>query len=289
MMIDWHDRSIKSLQLAGLSERTQECYPRGLRMLCEFYDKTPDLVTEQERQDYFLHRRNVDKWSPATMRICYCGIRAFFINVLERQWHTFHYLKAQRERKLPAVLSREEVRCLLSLTHTIHNRVFLSTVYACGLRLQEGLFLQVSDIDSDRMMIHVHRGKGAKDRFVPLPHSTLKSLRSYWKTYRHPQLLFSAVGRGFSATTADSPIAKSSVQGAFRGAKTKANITKRGVSVHILRHTYATHLLEEGVNIRVIQRSMGHANLETTMVYLHLTRKGQEDAYKLIDSLMGDL
>lgn len=290
MMTDWYDRSIQALQLAGLGERTQESYTRALRMLVEFYHKTPDQITEPELQQYFIHRRNTDGWSPSTLRICYCGIRFFFIQVLERKWHTFDYLRAQREKKLPAVLSEREVRSLIRQVHTLHNRVFLSTVYACGLRLEEALNLEVSDIDSDRMMIHVHRGKGAKDRFVPLPESILKSLRSWWKTHRHPRLLFPALGRGHQdAPQAKSPMAKASVQGAFRDAKRRAGILKRQVCVHTLRHSYATHLLEQGVNIRTIQRYMGHANLETTMVYLHLTQKGQEDAYLIINRLMENL
>jgi site-specific recombinase XerD len=173
---------------------------------------------------------------------------------------------------------------------TAHNRAYLATVYACGLRLQEALYLEVSDIDADRMMIHVHRGKGAKDRFVPLPQSTLVSLRAHWRSHRHPQLLFPAWGRDSrSAASATTPMAISSVQGAFRSAKQQAGITKRAVSVHTLRHAYATHLLEAGVNLRVIQQYLGHTSLETTMVYLHLTNKGQEEARAHIDTLMEDL
>ncbi|MDI6800400.1 MAG: tyrosine-type recombinase/integrase [Actinomycetota bacterium] len=173
---------------------------------------------------------------------------------------------------------------------TFQNYAYLSTVYSCGLRLHEGLHLEVSDIDSSRMMIHVHRGKGAKDRYVPLPPSTLNLLRRYWVTHRHPCLLFPALGRGGNgAKEAPSPMAKSSVQGAFRRAKVAAGIRKKAVSVHTLRHSYATHLLEAGVNLRLIQRYMGHAQLETTMVYLHLTQKGQEDACQLINQVMEGL
>jgi integrase/recombinase XerD len=224
------------------------------------------------------------------MRICHAGIRFYFVQVLKRNWHLFNLLRAKSESRLPAVLTREEVRALLRCVTTPHNRAFLATVYACGLRLQEALHLEVCDIDSARMMIHVHRGKGAKDRFVPLPHATLERLRSHWRTHRHPRLVFPAYGRdGRSAACATTAMAKSSVQGAFRAAKLKAGITKRGVCVHTLRHAYATHLLEAGVNLRVIQQHMGHASLESTMVYLHLTHKGHEDAYALIDSVMEDL
>jgi integrase/recombinase XerD len=290
MMTDWYQKSINALQLNGKGERTQEAYTRAVRMLSQFYGKSPEEVTEKALEDYFLHRRNVDRWSSNTMRICYCGIRFFFVQVLQRDWHLFDILRAKSESRLPAVLSREEVRALLGCVHTAHNRAFLSTAYACGLRLQEAQHLEVSDIDSGRMMIHVHRGKGAKDRFVPLPQATLKILRSHWRSHRNPRLLFPAYGRDSrSAGTATTPMAKSSVQGAFRAAKQQAGIVKRGVSIHTLRHCYATHLLEAGVNLRVIQKNMGHASLETTMIYLHLTHKGHEDAYALIDTVMEDL
>ena len=290
MKTEWYDRTIQALQLNGKGERTQQAYARSVRMLTQFYGKAPDLITEQELQDYFLHRKNVDHWSPNTLRICYCGIRFFYEHVLQRNWHIFGILRAQTERRLPAVLSREEVRSLLAQVKTSQNYAYLSTVYSCGLRLHEGLHLEVSDIDSTRMMIHVHRGKGAKDRYVPLPPSTLNLLRRYWRTHRHPCLLFPARGRGGNgAKDAPLPMAKSSVQGAFRRAKIAARIHKKTVSVHTLRHSYATHLLEAGVNLRVIQRYMGHAQLETTMVYLHLTQKGQEDACQRINQVMEGL
>lgn len=290
MMTDWHQKAINALQLNGLGERTQEAYVRAVRMLCQFYDKTPDLVSEAELQHYFLHRKNTDRWSPSTMRICYCGIRHFFVHVLKRDWHTLQLVRAQSERRLPAILSVNEVRSILGCVRTPHNRTFLTTVYACGLRLQETQHLEVSDIDSQRMMVHVHRGKGARDRFVPLPAAALHLLRRHWTTHRHPRLIFPALGRGRNqAAAAQAPMPKSSVQGAFRRAKLDAGIHKRGVSVHTLRHCYATHLLEAGVNLRVIQQYLGHAQLETTMVYLHFTRKGQENAYSRINTLMGDL
>jgi len=137
------------------------------------------------------------------------------------------------------------------------------------------------------MLVHVHRGKGAKDRTVPLPESTLHLLRAHWQTHRNPRLLFPALGRnGKSGRTAAVPMGKSSVQGAFRRARDAARIRARDASVHSLRHSYATHLLEAGVNLRAIQRYMGHAHLETTMVYLHLTSSGHDDAYQLINTVM---
>lgn len=286
-MTEYFDQSMRALQLAGMSERTQECYTRAVRMLVDSCRKTPDRISERELEDYFLHRRNVDKWSAATLRIAHAGIKFFFVNVLKRDWHIFTYLSAKREQRLPCILSKEEVFRILNHVTTFHNSVFLSTVYACGLRISEALNIQVSDIDSHRMMIHIHSGKGAKDRYVPLPHETLQLLRRYWVTHRNPVWIFPARGRGGNeGPTSLTHMALDSAQGAFRKAKFAAGIKKRRVSVHTLRHCYATHLLEAGVNPRIIQRYMGHGQLETTMVYFHLTQKGTEDAYQLINTVM---
>ena len=287
---DWHQKTVKALKIAGMSERTQGCYTRAMRMLVEHFNKTPDLISEEELIDYFVFRRDETKWSPATIRICYSGIKFFFTNVLQQPWHVFNYAKPQREKRLPDVLTKEEIRTIFAQVRPFHNYAYLMTIYTCGLRLQEGLFLQVSDIDGPRKMIHVHRGKGAKDRYVPLPEATYQLLRRYWLTHRNPKLIFPAVGRGGqNGPTASTPMSIEGVQGAFRKAKFAAGIHKRRVSVHTLRHSYATHLLEAGVNLRIIQKNLGHSNIETTMVYLHLTNKGMEDAYQIINSVMQEV
>jgi hypothetical protein len=172
----------------------------------------------------------------------------------------------------------------------LHNQVYFTTVYSLGLRLHEALSLQVSDIDGQRLQVHSHRGKGAKDRYVPLPADTLALLRTYWKTHRNKTWLFPATGRDQQhSPTATSPMSRTSVQGAFRTAKHRASISKMGVAIHTLRHSYATHLLEAGVHPRLIQRYLGHTQLETTMLYLHLTHKGHEEAYERLNALMHGL
>jgi integrase/recombinase XerD len=281
---------LTALHLSGKSERTQETYIREVRLLAQFYHKAPDRISEQELQRYFLHRKNVDGLAPASMRLCYSGIRFFYQHVLKREWATLTLIRPQITHRLPAVLSVEEVKRLLASATPLHNQVYFTTVYSLGLRLHEALSLQVSDIDGQRLQVHVHRGKGAKDRYVPLPAETLTLLRTYWKTHRHPTWLFPATGRDHhQSPTASSPMSRSSVQGAFRTAKYRAGITKMGVAIHTLRHSYATHLLEAGVNPRLIQRYLGHTQLETTMVYLHLTHKGHEEAYERLNALMHGL
>jgi site-specific recombinase XerD len=184
----------------------------------------------------------------------------------------------------------EEVRRLLKAATPLHNQVYFTTVYSCGLRLHEGLSLQVSAIDAQRLLVHVHRGKGAKDRYVPLPEDTLDLLRPYWQTHRHPTWLLPATGRDQKhMSTATEPMHRRSVQGAFRKATQRARITKLNVAIHPLRHSYATHLLEAGVNPLLIQRYLGHARLETTLIYLQLTQQGQAEAYERINTVMRGL
>ena len=284
---DWYEEMTRKLQINGKSLRTQQAYTRAVRQMVDHHQKAPKAICEQELQDYFLFRRNTSNWAPKTLRICYSGIKFYYQSVLQRDWKLFAILRAQKERKLPSVLSKPDILRILAHVKTFHNYAFFSTVYACGFRLQEGLNLQVTDIDSQRMLVHVHRGKGAKDRYVPLPSQCLHLLRRYWRNHRNTHLIFPARGRsGKEAPQATATMNRASVQGAFVRAKKQAGIARPGVSVHTLRHSYATHLLEAGVNIRVIQRYLGHACLETTMKYLHLTRKGQEDAYKIINKLM---
>lgn len=287
---EWYSKMDKAMQVNGMGERTREAYLRSMRQLLQQVDKHPELISEEELLDYFIYRQNVTGWSPATMRICYSGVKFFFKHVLKKNWHLLAIAQARRERRLPSVLSREEVKTILSLVRPFHNYAYLATVYSCGLRLQEGLFLEVSDIDGKRKMIHIHRGKGAKDRYVPLPESTYALLRRQWLTHRNPKLIFPAVGRGGqNGPLATIPMSIEGVQGALRRAKRAAGISKKGVSVHTLRHSYATHLLEAGVNLRVIQKNLGHANIETTMIYLHLTTKGMEDAYQIINAVMAEV
>jgi site-specific recombinase XerD len=287
MVIDYYEKSMRALKLAGLSQSTQKSYTRSVRQLAEFYGKTPDLISEVELEDYFLHRQNKDEWASGTMRIAQSGVRFYFKNVLNRDWHLFSYMKSKKEKRFPCVLSREEIYAILNCVKTFRHYAFFSTVYACGFRVSEALNLEVSDIDKDRMMIHVHKGKGAKDRFVPLSQDALLLLRRYWVTHKNKRLIFPALGQNTQkAAVSKTHMSIGSVQRAFRLAKAAAGITKRHVTIHTLRHSYATHLLEAGTNPRLIQRYMGHSNLETTMGYFQFTNKGAEDAYKIIDNTM---
>lgn len=289
----WYPRMKRALDLSAKSPATQESYLRSLRQLVDYLGKEPDDVEEAELERYLLFRRNESRWKPATLRLCYAGVKFYFRTVLDRRWKLFSILRAEDQRSLPVVLTQQEVTRILSEVTTFHNYAFLSLVYACGLRLGEALALTVDDIDAQAMLVHVRAGKGGKDRTVPLPEQTLALLRRYWRTHQHPTLLFPALGRGGksgrAATAATTAMNRASVQGAFLRARKAAGVTRAHVSIHTLRHSYATHLLEAGLNIRFIQRALGHGRLETTMRYLHLTRKGEVDAYRIINFVIEEV
>jgi len=282
-------RLIEDLQLAGLSERTQEMYVRAVRQLAEHYHKPPDQITEEELRQYFLHIKNVKKWSRAGITIALCGIKFFYEKTLKRPWPIFKVVRPHAETKVPVILSRDEVREILAKVRLQRYRVCLATIYSCGLRLQEGTHLQVGDIDSRRMVIHIHHGKGNKDRYVPLPQSTLELLRTYWKTHRNPVWIFPASGRGgIHRPTATQPMPHGNVQDAFRAALRESGINKKA-SVHTLRHSYATHLLEAGVNLRQIQENLGHNSPKTTALYTHLTEQAFQQTKDVLNKLMEGL
>jgi integrase/recombinase XerD len=288
-MSELRKRMIECLQLRGLAERTQESYLRAVRQLAAHYHKSPALITEEELRHYFLYLMNVKHYSRPTITIAICGIRFCYQQVLNRNWTIFGIVRPAPEKKLPAILSLAEVRQILGRIRLLRYQVCLTTIYSCGLRLQEGIHLQVADIDSARMMIHVRHGKGAKDRYVPLPERTLELLRQYWATHRNPVLLFPAEGRDhIDLAKATEPMSKSSVQNAFRAALKESGNNKRA-SVHTLRHSWATHLLEASVNLRLIQEWLGHSSPKTTSVYTHLTVKAEQLGTVAINQIMSDL
>ena len=288
-MTHLRQRMIEDLQLRGLSEKTQKAYVRAVRQLAEHYVKSPDQITEEELRQYFLYLKNVKQASRSTCTIALYGIKFFFQHTLRREWSTLDLVRPAREKRLPVVLSVEEVRQVLGCLRREHYRVCLSTIYSCGLRLQEGVNLQVADIDGDRRFIHVRKGKGAKDRYVPLPEHTLEMMRQYWSVHRHPVWLFPAPTRaGVSMSTVTRPMSVSGVQRAFKSALQESGVQKRA-TVHTLRHSYATHLLEAGVNLRLIQAYLGHSSPKTTAVYTHLTRKVEDLAAEAINRVMEEL
>lgn len=244
-MTPLRQRMFEDMLLKGLSARTQLTYAAAVRQLAEHYHRSPDRITEEELRQYFLYLANEKKVARATATIALCGIRFFYEHTLHRPWTTLRFVRPPREKKLPVVLSREEVRAILAEVRLPVYRTCLTTIYACGLRLLEGARLQVPDVDGARMMLFVH-GKGKQDRYVPMGKLTLERLRVHWRTHRSRTWVFPAATRHsitWSVQHDAGPVERSSLQSAFRHALERTGIAKRA-SVHTLRHSYATHLLE---------------------------------------------
>ncbi len=282
-------RMIDDMKLRGYSARTQEAYATAVRQLAQHYRKSPDELTEEELRQYFLFLKDVKQLARSSITIALCAIKFFFERTLQRDWGLFDIVRPPREKKLPVVLGRDEVQCILGCIRIAVYRVCLTTIYACGLRLMEGAQIEVPDVDSARMQLHIH-GKAGKDRYVPLPDKVLAMLREHWSTHRSPRWLFPAPtrhGLQYSIARDLGPVTRSSLQSAFRRALIKSGIHKRA-HVHSLRHSYATHLLEAGVNLRLIQVYLGHSSARTTQIYTHLTRDILEAAKDPINRLMGN-
>jgi integrase/recombinase XerD len=286
-MTPLRQRMIQDLQLRGYSDRTVEAYVRSVAQLAKFYGTSPDRIVEEQVREYLLHLTNVQKVARGTHTIALCGIKFFYEQTLNRVWPVLEVARPKGEKKLPVVLSRDEVWRILDTVRLPVYRICLTVIYACGLRLMEGAWLQVPDVDGERTLLHIH-GKRRKDRYVPLPDATLRLLREYWRTHRNPLWLFPTGTRSGVAPLNDptvGPISRASLQSAFGRALKQSGIHKRA-HVHTLRHSYATHLLEAGVNLRLIQEYLGHTSPQTTAIYTHLTRELRDTALEPINGLM---
>jgi len=292
-MTPLRERMLEDLRLRGLSSKTQEAYVGAVRQLAAHYHKPPDQLSEDELRQYFLYLKDVKHVAPSTLTIALSGIKFLYTHTLQRHWATLDLVRPPREKKLPVVLSVTEVQRVLSCVHTLRYRICLSTIYACGLRLQEGVHLHVGDIDGERHLVHVRHGKGNKDRYVPLPPRSLELLRWYWRSHRHPVWLFPSTHQAVQQR--DAPMEVSGVQKAFRAAVQESGVTKPATvrwpdaTVHTLRHSWATHLLEAGVNLRVIQAYLGHASPTTTAIYTHLTRPSEDRVVETITPILDAL
>ena len=288
-------RMVEDLQLAGMSPATQRAYVGTVVSLSKYFNKSPDKISDEELRTYFLKAGQEKKWARSTYTLAICGIKFFWKKTLKRNWSLTGIVRPPREKKLPVVLSRKEVLLIMSHIKLPHHRACLETIYSLGLRLKEGLSLRVQDIDKDRMMVHIRHGKGGKDRYVPLSDRTYQLLVEFWETHRHKVLLFPKVETqgdtisGYRKTqVTDKPLGVSSVQKTFKKAVKASGISKNA-HVHTLRHSFATHLLEAGVDLRHIQSYLGHNNLSTTAIYTHLTDISSGKARQNLNQIMNDL
>ena len=290
-MTPLRQRMIDDMQLRGLSASTQEGYVNAVRHLAEHYHRSPEELSEEDLRQYFLYLANEKKVARSTATIAICGIKFLYEQTLQQQWSTLRLVRPPRGKKLPVILSREEVRRALAAVRIPAYRACLTTIYACGLRANEGAHLRVEDVDSGRMFLHIIRGKGNRDRYVPLPEPTLQMLRAYWRTHRSRPWLFPAPARPWrdhGLTSGDGPVDRGCLHAAFKRALRHSGIAKRA-HVHTLRHSYATHLLEAGINLRIIQENLGHRSARTTQLYTHLTQEMKDAIAKPLNQLMQDL
>ena len=253
------------LVVRGMAVRTREAYLGAVVGLAKYYGRRPDRLNEAQVQSYLLHLIQERKLAWSSCNIVAQGLKFFYRITLKRTQAQFGIPTARQPQKLPQILAREEVAALLEKTTNLKHRAILMTTYGAGLRLNELCHLKLTDIDSARMTIRVEQGKGAKDRYTLLSPRLLVELRRYWIAYRPKQWLF---------TTRDGahPVSDATVQKVFYAAKARAGIVK-DCGIHGLRHAFATHLLEAGVDIHTIQRLMGHGHISSTLRYFHLARK----------------
>lgn len=278
-MGNFRDRFERDLQIRGYSPNTVNQYVYCVRNLVKYFMRPPDELTVDDINDFQLHLTKERKVAWGTFNIYVFAIRFFFLNTLKREWDIKAIPYQKRGRKLPEILSGVELSSLFKTVSNIKHRAILMTMYSAGLRVSEVVHLQLRDIDSKRMVIRVDQGKGRKDRYVPLSEALLPVLRQYWKAARPADWLF----RG---QIPNQPLTRSSVERVFKKAKKDASITKN-VTVHSLRHSFATHLLEKGTDIRTIQRLLGHRSLSSTQGYTHVAKNYVNQAGSPLDTLDG--
>ena len=259
------ENMIRDMQLHRLSERTQESYVRGVESLAKHYKRSPDQLSDREVQDFILHLLNERHLAWSTCNTYLAGMKFFYGTTLGRTSTCLALPPRKKEQRLPEILSAEELTRLFGLTPNLKHRALLMTAYAAGLRAGEVCHLKVADIDSDRMTLRIQQGKGRKDRYVTLSPSLLQELRAYWKECRPSGYLF-------PGQAADRPMPRSTPLCIYVRAARRAGIHKGG-GIHALRHSYATHMLEAGADLRTLQVLLGHRTILTTQRYLRVTRK----------------
>ena len=270
-------RFIEDLELRNLSENTIKSYVWSVTRFAKFFGKSPELLGPEEIRSYLLHLVHKKKAARSTYRIALSAIRSLYRTTLKKSWVVDGIEQARTEKKLPIVLSMDEVGRFFEALVSLKHRATLMTAYSAGLRVSEVVSLRVTDIDSERMVIRVDQGKGRKDRYVPLSKHLLVVLREYWKAARPDDYLFP--GRGKSGH-----LSAHAVQDACKHAAREAGL-KKTTTPHTLRHSFATHLLEDGNDLRTIQLLLGHRNLNTTATYTHVSRKHLETTASPLDLL----
>jgi len=266
------------LKLKGYSPKTQAAYLGYMKNFVRYFGRSPAKIGEKEIREYLYHLVTEKDLGDSSINSAYSALKFFYKTTLCRDWNVAKIPRRKPEKKLPVVLDGSEIKQLLAVTINLKHRVLLMITYSAGLRVSETAHLKVSDVDSKRMQLRVAQGKGKKDRYALLSSVTLNLLRDYWRQYRPFSWLFP----GYSP---DRPISTRSIQKVFEKAKQKAGI-KKPATVHTLRHSFATHLLEAGTDIYRVQKLMGHTSPKTTAIYIHLRRQDLLKVVSPLDSLL---
>lgn len=273
-------RMLEELQRRNYSPETARLYLGTVKDFARYFGKSPDKLGQEDLRQYQLHLLNERKLSVGTIVARIAALRFFFVKVLRRPYRQIDLVYPKCPERLPVILSEEEVARLIESASTSYHRVILMTLYATGLRREELCRLKLTDVDSQRMVIHVRQGKGNRDRDVTLSPRLLEVLRAYWR-WRKPQTyLFPSLYR----CRKEKPITSHSVWYAVREAARRAGIKKK-VSPHLLRHSWATHLLERGTDLKTIQVLLGHVDLEATTIYLHLSQRHMQAVNNPLETL----
>lgn len=270
------NKMILQMQIKGYSSRTVITYTKSILALAVHYNTSPDLLTTQQIRAYIHYRLIEKRVSKSWVNQFVSALKILFCDVLKREWKQMDIPRPRREKKLPVVLAREEVKKLIDVTINLKHRAILTLTYSAGLRLSEVSNLKITDVDSKRMMLRIAQAKGFKDRYCILSPIALNLLREYWERYRPSVWLF--------PTQPGHAVSQRTVQQIFKHALQKAGIQKQ-VGIHSLRHSFATHLMEQGVSLPIIQQLLGHKSLKTTSVYLHVQQYSIEAVKSPLDTL----
>lgn len=274
-------RMIEEMDLRNFSPHTHTAYLAAVANFAKFLGRSPDLGDRQDARRYLVHLVQDQKVAPSTYNVHLCALRFFFQEVLKQDMFLAGIRCPRESKKLPVVLSFHEIQQVLSATDNLKHRTVLTTLYATGLRVSEVVALRIQDIDSQRMVIHVRQGKGKKDRYVPLSAALLELLRDYWRSFRPADCLF-------PARLTQRPIQPNVINWLCQRIRWKLQL-KKPLGPHVIRHTYATHLLEAGTDLRTIQLLLGHRNLKTTAVYTHVSAARLESTPSPLDLLQAAL
>jgi len=281
-----YERHINELTLQGKSKKTIEMYSRSLRRLADYFDACPDSITTEQLKQYFLALVESHSWS--SVKIDRNAFQFFFKHVLNKEWQWINIVKPPKVQPLQEVLAISELNAIINATRKLSYQVYFLTTYSLGLRLSEALQLRVSDIDGTLMRVHLRQCKYNKHRFVPLPLATLKALRLYWSTHRHPEFIFPGGKPPHFRQGKTLFMDKGGVQKAIKIVAKECGISKN-VHIHTLRHSIATHLLEAGVSLRSIQVFLGHSSPVTTALYTRMTEQAEQNNALMLNSLVDQM